>query len=66
MCIREFIGSLSGLIMTTPEKRWPKNQITYRNETAEWLQKGINELALGKQAEAMFSLSTALRWIRIY
>lgn len=47
----------------TGEKPWPKNQRCYRDEAAEWLQMGINQLNNGKEQEAMFSLCTALRWL---
>ncbi len=47
----------------TGEKPWPKNQRAYRDEAAEWLQMGINQLSNGKQTEAMYSLATALRWL---
>jgi hypothetical protein len=47
----------------TGEKPWPKNQRTYRDEAAGWLQMGINQLNSGNQTEAMYSLTTALRWL---
>lgn len=47
----------------TGEKPWPKNQKAYRDEAAEWLQMGINQMNAGKKSEAMYSFCTALRWL---
>lgn len=47
----------------TAEKSWPKNQIQYRNEAAEWISKAITEQSNGEHGKAMFSMMTALRWL---
>lgn len=64
MWSRLLIGRLTGIIRAmTGEKPWPKNQRAYRDEAAEWLQMGINQLNNGRKTEAMYSLNTALRWL---
>ena len=47
----------------TAEKQWPKNQINYRNEAAEWINKAITEQQNREHEKALFSMMTALRWL---
>lgn len=60
---RAINGKCSGKQMATPEKQWPKNQINYRDEAAQWLQMAINQIQDGKPQDAIFSMFTALRWL---
>lgn len=56
-------GKHSGKKMATPEKQWPKNQIAYRDEAAQWLQLAINQMQENKPQDALFSMFTSLRWL---